>query len=129
MIEKDMNNGMNTPEIALNAFSILSDATPVRRLASPVPLVPDTTFDIFVTQSQGYLALVTTDYVDPWHQSHELRDISGQHEFEFINLIKPYSESAETIEIRKNDEIEQIFFVAITDEKQKEYYYLANVKN
>lgn len=123
-----MNNGINIPEIALGAFSILSDAASVRRLASPVPLVPDTTFDIFITHSQGYLALVTTDYVDPWHQSRELRDISGQHEFEFLNLVKPYSEDAETIEIRKNNEIEQVFFVALADEKHKQYCYLANVK-
>ena len=32
-----------------------------------------------------------TDYPDPLNQSRELKQISGEYEFEFAHLIKPYA--------------------------------------
>lgn len=123
-----MNNDIGITKIALDAFPVLSNATFVRRLAPPIPLVPDTTFDIFATSSQDFFALVATDYADPQHQSLELKNISGQYGFEFVNLLKPYSQDNDTIEILEHDDMEDDFLVHGAYKNYKLYYYLANLK-
>lgn len=60
-----MTKNVNIPDPVLKAFSQLTVATFVRQFASPVPLVPDTTFDIFMAETGYFLTLVTTDYVGP----------------------------------------------------------------
>jgi len=118
----------NIPESVLEAYQVLKNKIPVRRLAASVPLDPDTTFDIFEIGSQVFLALVTTDYADPYSQSRELKSISGSHGFEFVNLHKPFSTDGETIDITKNNKMEGGFFVTAPHGKYKLYYYLANLK-
>lgn len=122
------NDTAKIPKTVLETFPVLSNAKFLRRLASPVPLIPDTMFDIYIIDSQGFLALVTTDYVDPHSQSRELKSISGQYGFEFINLIKPYDKDNGTIEILEHDEMETDFFVVRPYKSYKVYYYLANLK-
>lgn len=122
-------NNIEIPPTVLKTFPPLSDATFVRRLASPVPLIPDTTFDIFfMTSSKQFLALVTTDYADPYDQSRELKSISGQYEFEFDNIVKSYSKNDETIDVLEHDDMDGDFFVTTPYKKYKLYYYLANLK-
>ncbi len=119
----------DTPDSVLKAFPSIQGKVSIRRLASPVPLVPDTTFDIFVTDSQEFFALVTTDYADPYDQSHELKSISGSYEFEFDSLQKPFSENSETISILENDDMDSNFFVTAPYKKYELYYYVANLKS
>lgn len=116
----------NTLEIVSEAFPVISDAVFVRQLASPVPLVPDTTFNVYVKGSRDYMALVVTDYADPLSQSRELKKISGQYEFEFSNLIKPYDRDG-VITILEHDEMDSDFFVTAPHKNYKLYYYLANL--
>lgn len=116
------------PPTVLKAFPLLSDAIFVRRLASPVPLVPDTTFDIFMTSSKQFLTLVTTDYADPYDQSRKLKSISGKYEFEFDNIVKSHSENNETIDVLEHDDMDGDFFVTTPYKNYKLYYYLANLK-
>lgn len=123
-----MSNSISTPKPVLDAFPVLSDATFVKRLASPVPLVPDTTFDIFVTLSQDFLCLVTTDYPDPEHQSLELKSISGDYEFEFINLLKPGGKGDETVKILEHDDMDGDFLIYLPYAKYRLGYYVANVQ-
>lgn len=123
-----MNNVTNIPKIVLEAFPILSEATFARQLASPVPLIPDTTFDIFAKSSQEFLVLVTTDYADPQDQGQELQSISGQYKIEFTNLVKPFDQNKETVEIFEHDEMEGDFFVTAPYKNYKLYYYVANVR-
>ena len=118
----------NIPDSVLEAFPSIRNKVSVRQLASPVPLVPDTTFDIFISDSQCFFALVTTDYADPCSQSHELKSISGSYEFEFDDLQKPFSENSETISILKNDDMDGSFFVTAPYKNHKLYYYVANLK-
>lgn len=120
-----MNNNMNicVPQVVYDAFPVLSEASYIRRFASLVPLSPDTIFDIFTTKSGQFMALVTTDYADPLDQGHELKHISGQYEFEFVNLIRPYANN-ETIEIREHDDTEGDCLIR----DKLHYYYLANTK-
>ena len=119
----------NIPDSVLKAFPSIQDKVSTRRLASPVPLVPDTTFDIFVTDSQEFFALVTTDYADPYDQSSELKSISGSYGFEFDSLQKPFSKNGESIGILENDDIDRSFFVTAPYKNHKLYYYLANLKS
>ncbi len=119
----------NIPDSVFEAFPYIRDKVSVRRLASPVPLVPDTTFDIFMSDSQDFFALVTTDYADPFTQSHELKSISGSYEFEFDSLQKPFSEDGETICILENSDIDENFFVTAPYENYKLYYYVANLRS
>jgi hypothetical protein len=123
-----MSNNTAIPKTVLEAFPTLSDATFMRRLASPVPLVPDTTFDIFAVSSRGFMALVATDYADPLSQSQELKSISGEYGFEFANLRKPYGKNNETAEVLDIDIIEDNFFIVLPYRNHKVYYYLANLK-
>ena len=104
-----MNNYSNIlfPEIINKAFPILDGASYIRQLASLVPLCPDTAFHLFTHNGQ-YLALVMTDYPNPLYQSEELKQISGEYEFEFAYLIKPYAND-QHIEIRPNDDIDNSF--------------------
>lgn len=118
----------NIPDSVLEAFPAIRNKASVRQLASPVPLVPDTTFDIFISDPQCSFALVTTDYADPYSQSHELKSISGSHEFEFDNLQMPFSENRETIGILENDNMDVNFFVTVPYKKYRLYYYVANLK-
>ena len=50
-----------------------------------------------------------TDYPDPLDQSRELKQISGEYEFEFIHLIKPYAND-QHIEVHPNDDMDDGFF-------------------
>ncbi len=123
-----MKNNEDIPQVAIEAFPVISDATFVRRLTSPIPLVPDTIFNIYIKNTEDFIALVITDYANPQHQSIELKNISGQYGFEFINLVKPYNNSGETIEVLDNDEMEGSFFVTAPHQKYRLYYYLANLR-
>lgn len=116
------------PDSVLEAFPSLQDKVSVRQLASPVPIVPDTTFDIFVTNSKDYIALVTTDYADPYDQSKELKSVSGSYEFEFDNLQKPFDNKA-TIELLPHDEMDGDFLVTVPYKQYRLHYYVANLKS
>ncbi len=113
------------PEIISEAFPILDDASYIRQLASLTPLCPDTIFHLFANKSGQYFALVMTDYPDPLDQSRELKQISGEYEFEFVHLIKPYAND-QHIEVHPNDDMDDGFFVA--DPKSYYRYYLAAAK-
>lgn len=115
------------PELVLESFPIIKDMIFVRQLASLTPFAPDTTFDIYMTDSRDYFALVTTDYADPYDQSHELKGISDQYAIEFTNLVKPFDNAA-TITILLHDEIDDAFFVTAPYKNYKFYYYLARLK-
>lgn len=117
----------NMPESVLGAFPLLQNGVFVRQLASPTPLVPDTTFDIFIVDSRSFFTLVTTDYVDLYNQSHELKNISGQYKFVFTHLVKPFN-NEKTIKVLSNDEMDGSFFVTATHKKSQLYYYLAALK-
>lgn len=118
-----MNNNMNIiiPRVAIDAFPILPGASYIRRFASLVPLSPDTVFDILMLETGESFALVTTDYADPKDQSRELKSISGEYEFEFVKLIRPYVDSA-TIDVREHDDVEDGFFIR---DNTSYYYYVA----
>lgn len=119
----------NIPDLVSRAFPSIRDKVPVRRLASPVPLVPDTTFDIFMSDSRDFFTLVITDYADPYYQSSELKSISGSYEFEFDSLQKPFGENSETIDILENDDIDSNFFVTAPYKNYKLYYYVAHLRS
>lgn len=72
-----------------------------------------------------YFALVMTDYPDPLDQSRELKQISGEYEFEFAHLIKPYAND-QHIEVHPNDDMDDGFFMP--DPKIYYRYYLAAAK-
>ena len=118
-----MNNKDSIPEFLTVAFPALLSSVFVRQLASPVPLSPDTTFDIYITASKQFVTLVTTDYADPINQSHELQKISGQHRFQFSSLIKPYSNKNDHIQLSKNDNAHSDYLI----KNSSKYYYLANI--
>lgn len=122
-----MNNHSNIllPEIISEAFPILGDASYIRQLASLVPLCPDTIFHLFANKGGQYFVLVMTDYPDPLDQSRELKQISGEYEFEFMHLIKPYAND-QHIEVHPNDDMDDGFFVS--DPKSYYRYYLAAAK-
>ncbi len=122
-----MNNHSNIlfPEIISEAFPILDDASYIRQLASLVPLCPDTIFHLFANKSGQFFTLVMTDYPDPLDQSRELKQTSGEYEFEFVHLIKPYANDQHT-EVHPNDDMGDGFFVP--DPKSYYRYYLAAAK-
>ena len=115
---------MNIPTSVLKAFPQLSDAVFVRQFASIIPLVPDTTFDIFMTKAGHLLALVKTDYADPLAQSQELWEISGQHKLGFNHLLKLY-DTAQTIEISEHDKMDSTFLV----HAENAYFYAARLSD
>ena len=119
---------MNLPTIVRESFPVVSDATFIRRLASPIPLIPDTTFDIYIKGPGNFMALVTTDYADPRHQSQELKAISGQNEFEFIDLIKPNGSQEKIITLLDHDDMAGNFFVTAPYKHYQRYYYVANLR-
>ena len=121
-----MNNYSNIlfPEIINEAFPILDDASYIRQLASLVPLCPDTAFHLSTHNGQ-YFALVMTDHPDPFYQSEGLKQISGEYEFEFTHIIKPYA-NTQHINIRNNDVMDDSFFVS--DPRSYYRYYLAAVR-
>lgn len=122
-----MNNYSNIlfPKIINEAFPILDGASYIRQLASLVPLYPDTAFHLFDDRNGGFFALVMTDYPDPLYQSEELKRISGEYEFEFAHIIKPYV-NTQHINICDNDDMDNNFFVS--DPKSYYRYYLAAVR-
>ena len=122
-----MNNHPNIlfPKIISEAFPILDDASYIRQLASLTPLCPDTMFHLFANKSGQFFALVMTDYPDPLDQGRELKQISGEYEFEFVHLIKPYAND-QHIEVHPNDDMDDGFFVP--DPKSYYRYYLAAAK-
>ena len=122
-----MNNYRNItfPKIINKAFPILDGASYIRQLASLVPLCPDTAFHLFDDKNGGLFALVITDYPDPLYQSEELKQISGEYEFEFAHIIKPYV-NTQHINICDNDDMDNNFFVS--DPKSYYRYYLAATK-
>lgn len=77
-----------------------------------------------MTKEGQSFVLVTTDYADPLAQSQELKDISGQHKFEFDYLLKPYDNS-HAIEVLDHDEMAGDFFVYIG----QTYFYVARLAN
>jgi hypothetical protein len=117
-----MSNTTNIPHSALKAFPLLHGATFTQRLSAPVPLVPDTVFDIFKDNSGCLFTLVTTDYPDPLDQSEELKEISNL--FEFMDLVKPYRNSERGV-ILEHDDMDGTFVIA----EGNAYYYLASTRN
>lgn len=124
-----MANNEKIPATVKQAFPLLSDTTFVRQFASLVPLAPDTTFDIYINSSESFMALIATDYADPHHQSQELKSVSGQHGFEFSNLVKPFARDGDTVEVLEHDNMEGDFFVTAPYGDYSRYYYLANLKH
>mgnify|MGYP000843735195 CR=1 FL=1 len=121
-----MNNYSNIlfPEIINEAFPVLDGASYVRQLASLVPLCPDTAFHLFADENGCFFTLVMTDYPDPTSQSTELKQISGEYEFEFTHLIKPYANDKH-IAICENDEMNEQF--SVPGPNSYYHYYLAVV--
>lgn len=118
-----MNLPSTIPPIALKAWPSLVGAKFVERLTSPVPVDPDTIFDVYKTKTGKLLTLIRSDYPDPYDEERELHEIS--HTYRAGDLIKPYDE-ATTIAIQEHDEMEGDFFVV--DESVtyfKVYYYIA----
>lgn len=115
---------VHIPKIVTEAFTRLTRAHYIRRISSPIPLVPDTTFDIFALESGQLLTLVTTDYADPRRQSEELKKASGHYEFEFDSLVLPYTNEDRSITILEHDEMTNNFFV----KELSTYYYVANTR-
>ena len=113
------------PEIISEAFPVLDDASYIRQLAPLTPLCPDTIFHLFANKDGQCFTLVMTDYPDPLDQSRELKQISGEYEFEFVHLIKPYAND-QHIEVHPNDDMDDGFFVP--DPKSYYRYYLAAAK-
>lgn len=118
------------PHIISQSFPQLERAQFLRRFASPVPLVPDTTFDIYVHNSKDYYVLVTTDYIDVEHQRDELLSISGSNELKIAAIVKPFTVAGDTIELTGIDSHDGEWFV-----KNKKgnmhpiYHYLATVES
>lgn len=121
-----MNNYSNIlfPEIINEAFPVLDGVSYVRQLASLVPLCPDTAFHLFADENGCFFTLVMTDYPDPTSQSTELKQISGEYEFEFTHLIKPYANDKH-IAICENDEMNEQF--SVPGPNSYYHYYLAVV--
>lgn len=117
-----MNNDALMPNSVQEAFPLLSHAKFITRLAAPVPIVPDTTFDLYKNTNEHLFTLVTTDYADPLDQSKELIKISGQ--YEFINLVKPHHNN-EMIKIREHDNMDGTFLI----KHGNIYYYLASTRS
>lgn len=111
-----MNNDAQIPSFLLDAFPVLLEASLIKKLASPVPIVPDTIFELFKNTSDSYFALVTTDYPDPIYQSAELEDISRV--YTFRNLIIPHS--SHVIDISQVNNADECFFV---NEKDTHWRY------
>ncbi len=119
-----MNNYSNIlfPEIINEAFPIINDALYIRQLASLIPLCPDTAFHLFTDKNGNFSVLVMTDHPDPFNQSKELKQISGEYKFEFTHLVKPYTNN-QHITVRNNDEIDEQF--SVPDPYTYYHYYLA----
>ena len=122
-----MKNSINIaiPDFITQAFPILKEATYFREFASFITLYPDAGYYLFQTESGQSLILVAIDYPDPIDESRQVKILSGEFEFEFIHLIKPYAND-QHIEIRPNDDMDDSFF--IPDPKSYYRYYLAAVK-
>ena len=122
-----MKNSINIaiPDFITQAFPILKESTYVREFASFVTLYPDAVYYLFQTTSNQPLILVAIDYPDPLDERQQVKILSGEFEFEFIHLIKPYVND-QHIEVRPNDDMDDSFF--IPDPKNCYHYYLAAVK-
>ena len=104
---------------------MLNEATYVREFASFITLYPDAVYYLFQTTSNQSLILVAIDYPDPIDESRQVKILSGEFEFEFIHLIKPYAND-QYIEVRPNDDMDEIF--SIPDPDSYFHYYLAAVE-
>ena len=102
-----MKNSINIaiPDFITQAFPILKEATYFREFASFITLYPDAGYYLFQTESGQSLILVAIDYPDPIDESRQVKILSGEFEFEFIHLIKPYAND-QHIEIRPNDDMD-----------------------
>lgn len=118
------------PHYIKQSFPQLEDAHFLRRFASPVPLIPDTTFDIYANNSKEYFVLVTTDYIDVEGQRDELLEISGSNGFKVLAIVKPYNAVGDILDLAGIDENISDWFV-----KNKEngtypsYCYLAIIES
>lgn len=115
-----MTNCNETPTTVLDAFPMLFSASHIHSFN-----LPDTIFNIFNVQGDNLLALVTTDYPDPYSQSRELKKLSDT--YEFIDLIAPHGN--DSIKILKHDDMDGDFFVTAPYKNYRLYYYLANLKS
>lgn len=122
-----MKNSINIaiPDFITQAFPILKESTYVREFASFVTLYPDAVYYLFQTTSNQPLILVAIDYPDPTDESQQVKILSGEFEFEFIHLIKPYVND-QHIEILSNDDMDEMF--SVPDPDSYCHYYLAAVK-
>lgn len=119
-----------TPQYITQSFPQLEDAHFLRRLASPVPLIPDTTFDIYVNNSREYYVLVTTDYIDVWSQRDELLNISGSNEFKITAIVEPFKVVGDTIELMGIDNYDGEWFVKNQEgNTHSVYHYLASIES
>lgn len=117
--------GITIPDFITQAFPMLKEATYVREFASFVTLYPDAVYYLFQTTSNQPLILVAIDYPDPIDESRQVKILSGEFEFEFIHLIKPYVND-QHIEIYPNDDMDEMF--SVPDPGSYYHYYLAAVK-
>ena len=123
-----MNN--KTPEDITQAFPQLGHAHFLRRFSSPVPLVPDTTFDLYATDSKEYFVLVTTDYIDVEGQRDELLGVSGSNAFKIQAIVRPFEAASETIDLAEIDTYEGEWFVRNeTSGAHVNYRYLATIES
>lgn len=124
--ETTMNNEI--PQHITQSFPQLDNAHFLRRLASPVPLVPDTIFNIYVNNSQTYFALVATDYIDLEAQRNELTDISGANEFKIMSIVRPLNATGDPIDTTKIDNYDIDWSISYNgDGAYPTYYYLAEL--
>lgn len=119
-----------TPQYIMQSFLQLEDAHFLRRLASPVPLVPDTTFDIYVNDSMEYFVLVATDHIDTVSQREELLSISGSNEFKMMTIVKPFNVDGDAIELADIDISDDEWFVKSKEgSAHSTYFYLATIES
>ena len=122
------NHTTKIPTAVYDAFPVLKSGEYIRLFASATPLVPDTTFTIFATNSGDFFAVVITDHADPQAQSIELKNISGQNRFELLNLIKPHGKNNDTVEILEYDDMKGDFCIVLPYKNYQLYCYVANIK-
>lgn len=115
-----MNSDITIPKTVIDAFPVLVNATHIKQVSAPIPIVPDTIFNIFRTNKNQLIALISTDYADPRHQSNELKRSAGK--YSFTSLVMPHNNNAQ-ISIREHDAMDGSFLV----KEGKIYYYIANL--
>lgn len=111
----------------LDAFPYLAEFNHLRQLASPVPLVPDTTFDIYIDAPDSFYALVKTDYVDFKSQDLELREISGEYEFRFNRIQTPFETKKMASSPDDVNSLKNIVTVGLQENTHRTYFYLVRL--